>query len=81
MGDILIDAHTKQVLAHVVSESLEGDFVLETVNMLIRDHGISLHHETIVHSDQGVHYTRCKFVQIKRYKSPAIYVPAWQLLG
>ena len=48
---VITDAFTKQALAYVVSESLEVDFVLETVNILIRDHGISLQAETIVHSD------------------------------
>lgn len=61
---VITDAFTKQALAYVVSESLEIDFVLETVNTLIRDHGISLHAETIVHSDQGAHYTSYKFIQI-----------------
>ena len=61
---VITDAFTKQALAYVVSESLEVDFVLETVNTLIRNHGISLHAETIVHSDQGVHYTSYKFIQI-----------------
>lgn len=61
---VIIDAYTKQALAYVVSESLEVDFVLETVNILIRDHGISLHAETLVHSDQGAHYTSYKFIQI-----------------
>ena len=60
----ILDAFTKQVLAYVVSSSLEVDFVLETVNILIRDHGISLNQETILHSDQGCHYTSYKFIQI-----------------
>ena len=47
----ILDAFTKQILAYVVSDSLEVDFVLETVNHLIEDHGVSLHDETIVHSD------------------------------
>ena len=49
----MLDVFTKQILAYVVSESLEVDFVLETVNLLIENHGVSLHAETIVHSDQG----------------------------
>ena len=53
----ILDAYTKQILAYVLSDSLEVDFVVETVNNLIRDHGVSLHAETIVHSDQGCHYT------------------------
>lgn len=60
----ILDAFTKQILSYVLSPSLEVDFVLETVNMLIRDHGISLHAETIIHSDQGCHYTSHKFINI-----------------
>ena len=33
------------------SPGLEVDFVLETVQILLRDHGISLSAETIIHSD------------------------------
>lgn len=65
----ILDAFTKQVLAYVVSDSLEVDFVLETVNILIRDHGISLSQETILHSDQGCHYTSYKFIEILRSKN------------
>ena len=38
----ILDAYTKQILAYVVSDSLEVEFVLQTVNNLVRDHGISL---------------------------------------
>lgn len=62
----ILDAFTKQVLAYRVSESLEIDFVLETVHSLIREHGISLSAETLIHSDQGCHYTSCQFIQIVR---------------
>lgn len=64
----ILDAFTKQVLAYVVSSSLELDFVLETVNILIRDHGVSLNQEAILHSDQGCHYTSYKFIEILRDK-------------
>jgi len=60
----ILDAFTKQILSYVLSPSLEVDFVLETVEKLIADHGISLHAETIVHSDQGCHYTSHKFINI-----------------
>lgn len=62
----ILDAFTKQVLAYRVSESLEIDFVLETVHSLVREHGISLSAETLIHSDQGCHYTSCQFIQIVR---------------
>ena len=32
-------------------ESLEVDFVRETVEKLVRDHGVDLHKETIINSD------------------------------
>lgn len=62
----ILDAYTKQLLAYVVSRSLEVDFVLETVNNLISDHGISLQTETLINSDQGCHYTSYKFIQLIR---------------
>ena len=61
---VILDAYTKQVLSYVLSESLEIDFVRETVEILIRDHGIDLHKETIIHSDQGSHYTSVTFIRL-----------------
>lgn len=60
----IIDAYTRQVLAYAISPSLEIDFILETVQNLIRDHGISLSKKTYIHSDQGSHYTSKRFIQI-----------------
>lgn len=60
----VIDACTKELLAWVMSESLEIDFVLETVNQLIENHGISLTTQTLIHSDQGVHYTSIQFIRL-----------------
>ena len=64
----IIDAYTKQILSYVLSESLEVDFVLETVNQLIEKRGISLTTQTIIHSDQGCHYTSCSFIQLVKDK-------------
>jgi len=61
---VIIDAYTKQALAWVCSTSLKVDFVLETVNMLIERHGTEIDKKTIVHSDQGAHYTSYKFIDI-----------------
>lgn len=60
----ILDAFTKQILSYVLSPSLEVDFVLETINQLVENHGISLQTETIIHSDQGCHYTSHKFINI-----------------
>ncbi|MEQ2640905.1 IS3 family transposase [Coprococcus hominis (ex Arizal et al. 2022)] len=60
----IIDACTKELLSWVLSESLEIDFVLETVKQLIEKHGTDLSTETLIHSDQGSHYTSIKFIQL-----------------
>lgn len=65
---VILDAFTKEVLSYVLSTSLEEDFVLETVNILIEKHGISLSTETLIHSDQGCHYTSYSFIQILKDK-------------
>ena len=64
----ILDAYTKEILSYVLSESLEVDFVLETVNQLIDNHGVILTDETLVHSDQGYHYTSYSFIQILKDK-------------
>ena len=60
----ILDAYTKQILSYVISDSLEVDFVLETVNKLIKNHGIELTKETLIHSDQDCHYTSTSFIQL-----------------
>ena len=60
----ILDAYTRQILAYELSESLEVDFVLQTIVQMVDKHGISLQAETIVHSDQGFYYTSLKFIQI-----------------
>lgn len=64
----IIDAYTKQVLSYVLSESLEVDFVLQTVTQLIEQHGVSIQNETLIHSDQGCHYTSYSFIQLVKDK-------------
>ena len=31
---------------------------------MIREHGVSLHAQTVIHSDQSCHYTSCKFIEL-----------------
>ena len=59
----ILDAFTHEILAYQVSLSLKVDFVLDTVDSLIAEHGCTLDQETIVHSDQGCHYTSYAFIQ------------------
>lgn len=65
---VIKDAYTKQVLSYVLSESLEVDFVLVTINILIEKHGDNLQTDTILHSDQGCHYTSISFRQLLKNK-------------
>ncbi len=65
----IINACTKELLASKLSDSLEIDFVLETVNDLISKHGASLNAETLIHSDQGAHCTSVRFIQLVKDSS------------
>jgi transposase InsO family protein len=60
----IIDAYTNELLAWELSQSLEVDFVLSTVEKLIEAHGISLSAETLIHSDRGSHYTSVRFIEL-----------------
>ena len=59
----ILDAFTHEILAYRLSVSLKVEFVIETVNELIAKHGCTLDNETIVHSDQGCHYTSHAFIE------------------
>ena len=60
----IMDAGTKEILSYVVSPSLELDFVLGTVELLIANHGKELKTDVLLHSDQGSHYTSYKFAEL-----------------
>lgn len=64
----ILDAFTKQILSYVLSESLEVDFVLQTVKQMVEEHRVSLKTDTMIHSDQGCHYTSCSFIQLVKDK-------------
>ncbi|MDQ0157833.1 transposase InsO family protein [Robertmurraya andreesenii] len=55
------DSFTNQILSYALSESLEVDFVLEMIEQLIEHHAIPRKQKTLIHSDQGVHYTSVQF--------------------
>lgn len=60
----ILDAHTRQILAYRISETLKLDFVLDTLSDLTYKHGQTLSENTIIHSDQGCHYTSIKFINL-----------------
>ena len=59
----ILDAYTHEALAFRASLSLKVDFVLDTVDRLVQEHGSTLDNETVVHSDQGCHYTSYALIQ------------------
>jgi len=58
----ILDAYTHEILAYKVSMSFTVNFVLTTVDKLVAEHGSTLDNDTIVHSDQGCHYTSHAFI-------------------
>ena len=61
---VIIDAFTEQVMSYVLSDSLEVDFVLLTVNKLFEKHAESINATAMIHSDQGCHYTSTSFREL-----------------
>lgn len=59
----ILDACSREILAYELSENLRVDFVIQTVEDLIRKHRATLDNTTIVHSDQGCHYTSHAFIE------------------
>lgn len=60
----ILDAFTREILAYELSTNLMVVFVLKTVEDLIAEHGSTLDDTTIIHSDQGCHYTSKAFIQM-----------------
>lgn len=58
----IIDVTTHEILAYRLSDTLKVDFVIETVDLLVTQHGFELDDTVIVHSDQGCHYTSAAFI-------------------
>lgn len=58
----VLDAYTHEILAYQLSPKLQVEFVLRTINELKEKHGCELDDKTIVHSDQGCHYTSKAFI-------------------
>ena len=65
----IMDVCTHEALGYTLSDNLRVDFVLEMVDRMCAAHGAELDDSTIVHSDQGCHYTSNAFIQKLRDKS------------
>jgi len=59
----ILDVCTHEVLAYKLSDSLRVDFVLDMVDDMCARYGAEMDNTTIVHSDQGCHYTSKAFIQ------------------
>ena len=64
----IIDMCTHETLSYTLSENLKVDFVLDMVDKMCAEYGAYLDDTTIVHSDQGCHYTSNAFIQKLRDK-------------
>ena len=58
------DAATREILSYKLSTNLELGFVLDTVNQLKDRFGYLLSNNTLLHSDQGCHYTSIAYQQL-----------------
>lgn len=58
----ILDACTREILAYQLSDNLRVDFVIDTVDQLIQEHGCVLDNTVMIHSDQGCHYTSHAFI-------------------
>ena len=59
----ILDAFTREILAYKLSRNLQVEFVILTVDKLIKEYGCEIDDTTIVHSDQGCHYTSKAFIK------------------
>ncbi len=55
------DASTGKIVAYKISDNLKIDFVLDTVKQLDKE---KLNDETMIHSDQGSHYTSPQYSKL-----------------
>lgn len=62
----ILDAFTREILAYRLSTNLQVEFVLNTVEELLTKYKCELDDTTIVHSDQGCHYTSKAFIKALR---------------
>ena len=58
---VMKDAYTNEILGYAISQTMEEDFVLETVKMCLKLHRGEIPQNALVHSDQGIHYKAYSF--------------------
>lgn len=61
---VIKDSTTKMILGWQVSTSLKMNFVIETVEHLLREYKNELDINVMIHSDQGCHYTSYSYQEL-----------------
>lgn len=62
------DAETNEIVSFYLSEKMTLDLSINTVEKLYRNKNLTITPNSIIHSDQGVHYTSPKFHELlKKY--------------
>ena len=61
---VIKDGFTKQILSHKLSNTLEENVVLETIQTLLKNHKDNIHCDALLHSDQGAYYTCLRFIDL-----------------
>lgn len=54
---VIKDSQTNEILAHNISNSLQMPLVIDTLEKLMNHKKFQVNEKTILHSDQGAHYT------------------------
>lgn len=57
----ILDGSTGEILAHLVSKLMTLDLATETLRKLKKNKKFKKTKDTLIHSDQGVHYTHPEF--------------------
>ena len=58
------DSATREIMAYKLSKTLDVDFVLDTVKSLMLKHKSLITKDTLIHSDQGFHYTSISYQEL-----------------
>lgn len=61
------DAATREILAYKLSQTLDVEYVLGTVNQLFQKHSKLVINNTLIHSDLGCRYTSFIYQQSLKY--------------
>ncbi len=61
------DSQSNTILAHKVSSSLKMPLVMDTIENLMNNNNFFVRENTIIHSDQGFHYTSHEYIKTLKF--------------